>query len=30
LNRYTVRDNQYAIMIDNALPPLNMGREAVR
>jgi hypothetical protein len=30
LNRYTVRDNQYAIMIDNALPPLNMGRESVR
>jgi hypothetical protein len=30
LNRYTVRDNQYAIMIDNALPPLNMGREGVR
>ena len=30
LNRYTVRDNQYAIMIDNALPPLNMGRESAR
>ena len=30
LNRYTVRDNQYAEMIDNALPPLNMTREAVR
>ena len=30
LNRYTVRDNQYARMIDNALPPLNMTREPVR
>ena len=26
LNRYTVRDNQYAKMIDNALPPLVMTR----
>ena len=30
LNRYTVRDNQYARMIDNALPPLKMTREPVR
>ena len=30
LNRYTVRDNQYAKMIDNALPPLKMTREPVR
>ncbi len=30
LNRYTVRDNQYARMIDNALPPLQMTREPVR
>jgi hypothetical protein len=30
LNQYTVRDNQYARMIDNALPPLNMTRESVR
>ena len=30
LNRYTVRDNQYAEMIDNALPPLKMTREPVR
>ena len=30
LNRYTVRDNQYAEMIDNALPPLNMTRESGR
>ena len=30
LNRYTVRDNQYAKMIDNALPPLQMTREPVR
>lgn len=30
LNQYTVRDNQYAKMIDNALPPLNMTRESVR
>ncbi len=30
LNRYTVRDNQYAKMIDNALPPLRMTREPVR
>ena len=30
LNRYTVRDNQYARMIDNALPPLVMSRGGVR
>ena len=30
LNQYTVRDNQYSRMIDNALPPLNMTRESVR
>lgn len=30
LNRYTVRDNQYARMIDNALPPLKMTREPAR
>lgn len=30
LNRYTVRDNQYAEMIDNALPPLRMTRESGR
>jgi len=30
LNRYTVRDNQYAEMIDNALPPLKMTRGSSR
>jgi len=30
LNRYTVRDNQYAEMIDNALPPLRMTRGTAR
>lgn len=30
LNQYTLRDNQYAILIDNALPPLKLTRESVR